>query len=284
MHRIAADIPPFMWINYSIMNIHTSSQWSPYNSKVSFKSRCNLKIQCAALLVFLNMYIVFLPRRRRSSSSHSSSSHSSSRSSSHSSSRSRHGRHGRGRRDGRRSQTRSRSRRHSRSYSRSRAVAGSWRRRDRTRSRSYDRDRDRDRDRRRYSARRRTRLDSSLSFSSLWFTVDAIYTWVFFFFLSGLGPVRGMEAVWGEGLETVQGTGVEAVTAVAPLSLPVILTTVPPLLTEEPSPLPPPSLTSWESKMLLNYIRDKTRNHWSRELSFNSWVAAVVHDALLLYR
>lgn len=48
----------------------------------------------------------------------------------------------------------------------------------------------------------------------------------------------------GEGVEVVEATGGETATAAAPHSLLTVLTTVPPLLTEEPSPLPSLSVTS----------------------------------------
>lgn len=209
-----------------------------------------------------------LPRRRRSSSSRSSSSSSSSRSSSRLSSRSRHNRHGRGGRDGRRSRTRSRSRRRSRSYSAGRGGAGSRRRRERTRSRSNDRDRarDRDRDRRRYSSHRRTRFDSSASVGGFFLVflklLFKLLTYLFFFSMAdhGLAHDRGQ----GEGVEAVEATGAETATAAVPHSLWTVLTTVPPPLTEEPSPLPSPSVTSWESKTTTWTLLQKQskRSNW----------------------
>lgn len=57
-------------------------------------------------------------------------------------------------------------------------------------------------------------------------------------------PAHGTGAVRDEGLGAVEATGGGTATVTVPLSPPVAVITVPPLLTEEPSPLPPPSLTS----------------------------------------
>lgn len=57
-------------------------------------------------------------------------------------------------------------------------------------------------------------------------------------------PARGRGAVRGEGGGAVEDTGGETAAAAVPLSLPAGSTTVPRLLTEEPSPQPPPSVTS----------------------------------------
>lgn len=57
-------------------------------------------------------------------------------------------------------------------------------------------------------------------------------------------PARGRGAVRGEGVGAAEDTGGETAAAAVPLSLPAGSTTVPRLLTEEPSPQPPLSVTS----------------------------------------
>lgn len=56
-------------------------------------------------------------------------------------------------------------------------------------------------------------------------------------------PAHDKGAVRGEGLGAVEATGGETAAAAVPLSPPAAPTTVPPL-TEEPSPLPTPSVTN----------------------------------------
>lgn len=67
-----------------------------------------------------------------------------------------------------------------------------------------------------------------------------------FCFPSGPAPAHGRGAARDEGVAVAEATGGETATATAtvPLGPPAALTTVPPLLTEESSPLPPPSVTS----------------------------------------
>lgn len=86
----------------------------------------------------------------------------------------------------------------------------------------------------------------------------------------------------GEGVEVVEATGGETATAAAPHSLLTVLTTVPPLLTEEPSPLPSLSVTSWESKTTTGTLQLKLMAVIITDVLFNTAIFQICVSVLLM--